>query len=65
MTNSVAILGSTGSIGTQAIEVAQMHHLRVTALAANTRVDENSNAVRHCIRISFYWAAYSSKKLVA
>ncbi|MBR6761605.1 MAG: 1-deoxy-D-xylulose-5-phosphate reductoisomerase [Oscillospiraceae bacterium] len=36
---SVAILGSTGSIGTQAIEVAQMHHLRVTALAANTRVD--------------------------
>lgn len=40
MTNSIAILGSTGSIGTQAIEVAQMHHLRVTALAANTRVDE-------------------------
>ena len=40
MTNSIAILGSTGSIGTQAIKVAQMHHLRVTALAANTRVDE-------------------------
>ncbi len=39
MTTSVAILGSTGSIGTQAIEVAQMHHLHVTALAANTRVD--------------------------
>ena len=40
MMNSVAILGSTGSIGTQAIEVCQMHGLRVTALAANTRVDE-------------------------
>ena len=40
MTNSAAILGSTGSIGTQAIEVAQMHHLRVTALSANTNVDE-------------------------
>ena len=40
MTNSTAILGSTGSIGTQAIEVAQMHGIRVTALAANTRVDE-------------------------
>ena len=40
MMNSVAILGSTGSIGTQAIEVAQKHGLRVTALAANTRVDE-------------------------
>ena len=39
MTNSVAILGSTGSIGTQAIEVAQMHGIRVTALAANTKVD--------------------------
>ncbi|MBR5372882.1 MAG: 1-deoxy-D-xylulose-5-phosphate reductoisomerase [Oscillospiraceae bacterium] len=37
--NSVAILGSTGSIGTQAIEVCQMHGLRVTALAANTSVD--------------------------
>lgn len=36
---SVAILGSTGSIGTQAIEVAQMHGLHVTALAANTSVD--------------------------
>ena len=39
MMNSVAILGSTGSIGTQAIEVAQKHGLRVTALAANSRVD--------------------------
>ncbi len=38
--NSVAILGSTGSIGTQAIEVAQMHGLQVTALAANTNVDK-------------------------
>lgn len=40
MTNSIAILGSTGSIGTQAIEVAKKHGIRVTALAANTRVDE-------------------------
>ncbi len=37
---SVAILGSTGSIGTQAVEVACMHGLRVTALAANTNVDK-------------------------
>lgn len=36
--HSVAILGSTGSIGTQAIEVAQMHGIRVTALAANRSV---------------------------
>lgn len=40
MTNSIAILGSTGSIGTQSIEVAKKHGIRVTALAANSRVDE-------------------------
>ncbi|MCQ2416793.1 MAG: 1-deoxy-D-xylulose-5-phosphate reductoisomerase [Oscillospiraceae bacterium] len=40
MTNSIAILGSTGSIGTQAIEVAKKHNIRVTALAANTNVNE-------------------------
>lgn len=39
MTNSIAILGSTGSIGTQAIEVAKKHSIRVTALAAHSRVD--------------------------
>lgn len=38
--NSVAILGSTGSIGTQAIAVAQMHGLQVTALAANANVEK-------------------------
>ncbi|MDD5947490.1 MAG: 1-deoxy-D-xylulose-5-phosphate reductoisomerase [Oscillospiraceae bacterium] len=38
--NSVAILGSTGSIGTQAIEVAQMHGLQVSALAAKTNVEK-------------------------
>lgn len=38
--NSVAILGSTGSIGTQAIAVAQMHGLQVTALAAKTNVEK-------------------------
>ena len=51
MTNSTAILGSTGSIGTQAIEVAQMHGIRVTALAANTRVDE---LVKHAIHVAKY-----------
>ncbi len=36
---SVAILGSTGSIGTQAIEVAQKHGLRITALAAHSQAE--------------------------
>lgn len=43
---SVAILGSTGSIGTQAIEVALMHGLRVTALAANTSVEKLAEQAR-------------------
>lgn len=38
MTHSLSILGSTGSIGTQAIDVAQKLNMRVTALTANTNV---------------------------
>lgn len=37
MTDSVCILGSTGSIGTQALDVARRLGLRVTALAAGKR----------------------------
>ena len=35
----IAILGSTGSIGTQAVEIAKMHGLKVTALAANANAE--------------------------
>ena len=38
MTNSLSILGSTGSIGTQAIDVAQKLNIKVDALTANTNV---------------------------
>lgn len=38
MTNSLSILGSTGSIGTQAIDVAQKLNMKVAALTANTNV---------------------------
>ncbi len=37
---SVSILGSTGSIGTQALEVAKMHGMRVTALAAHSQAEK-------------------------
>lgn len=40
MVNSVCILGSTGSIGTQALDVASRLDLRVTALAAGRREKE-------------------------
>lgn len=36
---SVIILGSTGSVGTQAINVAEKNNIKVDAIAANTNVD--------------------------
>jgi len=39
MTDSVTILGSTGSIGTQTLEVSAAHSIPVRALAAGRRVD--------------------------
>lgn len=38
MTNSISILGSTGSIGTQALDVAEKLGIRVTALTANKNI---------------------------
>lgn len=35
---TIGILGSTGSIGTQALEVARYHNIKVKAIAANTNV---------------------------
>ncbi len=39
MSKTVSILGSTGSIGTQALEVAEKHNFRITALAAHSSID--------------------------
>ncbi|MGN0621449.1 MAG: 1-deoxy-D-xylulose-5-phosphate reductoisomerase [Porcipelethomonas sp.] len=36
---NISILGSTGSIGTQALEVAKMHGIKVRALAANRNAE--------------------------
>ena len=38
---TMTILGSTGSIGTQALEVVAKHNIKVKALAANSDVDLN------------------------
>jgi len=46
MTNSLSILGSTGSIGTQAIDVAQKLNMKVTALTANTNVKVIEEQIR-------------------
>jgi 1-deoxy-D-xylulose-5-phosphate reductoisomerase len=39
VTKTVAVLGSTGSIGTQTLDVARFHGFRVAALTANASVD--------------------------
>lgn len=44
--NSFSLLGSTGSIGTQALEVARKHSLKVTALAVNSNIKKLEQQVR-------------------
>ena len=39
MTKKISVLGSTGSIGVQTLDVARMHGIRVSALTANTSID--------------------------
>ncbi len=39
MTNTISILGSTGSIGRQTLDVAEQLGLRVAALTANSNVE--------------------------
>lgn len=46
MIKSLAVLGSTGSIGTQALEVAKMHSMKIEALTANSRTDILENQIR-------------------
>lgn len=46
MTERLSILGSTGSIGTQALEVARKHGIKVTALAASTSVNLLEQQIR-------------------
>ncbi len=39
MKKTITLLGSTGSIGVQTLDVARMHHIRVAALTANKSID--------------------------
>ena len=43
---SVAILGSTGSVGRQALEVAEYHHIPVDFISAHSSVDLLEQQVR-------------------
>ena len=46
MTKKLAILGSTGSIGTQALEVVESLGLKVSSLCANTNIDLLEKQIR-------------------
>ncbi len=46
MDKRLSILGSTGSIGTQALDVARMHGFPVCALTANSRIDVLEKQIR-------------------
>ena len=62
MIKSLAILGSTGSIGVQALEVAQMHSIRVLALTANSRTDILEEQIR---KFNPIYAAVADEKAAA
>ncbi|MBQ8469691.1 MAG: 1-deoxy-D-xylulose-5-phosphate reductoisomerase, partial [Clostridia bacterium] len=46
MTNNLTILGSTGSIGTQSLDVCRKHGISVRALTASTNVDKLEEQAR-------------------
>ncbi len=46
MTNTISILGSTGSIGRQTLDVAEQMDLRVAAITANSSVERMERQVR-------------------
>lgn len=46
MTQTLAVLGSTGSIGVQALEVAELSGFRVKTLTANSRIDIIEEQIR-------------------
>ena len=62
MTKTLAILGSTGSIGVQALDVAQLMGFEVVALTANSRTDIIEEQIR---KFSPRFAAVADEKAAA
>ncbi len=46
MTKNISVLGSTGSIGKQTLDVARMHNIKVSALTANKSIDILEQQIR-------------------
>ena len=47
--NKIAILGSTGSVGKQSIEVAKLHNVKINLLASRSSVDEIEKQARELL----------------
>lgn len=60
MSKTVSILGSTGSIGTQALEVCEKHDFKISALAAHSSIDLLERQARRFN--PEYVCVYSEKK---
>ena len=46
MIKELTVLGSTGSIGVQALDVARLHNMKIRALTTNVRIDLLENQIR-------------------
>ena len=46
MTENLTILGSTGSIGTQSLDVARKHNIKISSLTANSNVELMEKQIR-------------------
>lgn len=62
MTKTLAVLGSTGSIGLQALEVAQLMNFEIVALTANSRIDIIEQQIR---KFNPKFAAVADEKAAA
>lgn len=62
MTKTLAVLGSTGSIGVQALEVAELMGFEIIAITANSRIDITENQIR---KFSPRLAAVADEKAAA
>lgn len=64
MKKRIAVLGSTGSIGTQTLEVAEKHDLTITALAAYGNIDLLEEQIRrHKPKVAAVYREDAAEKL--
>ena len=58
MYKKIIVLGSTGSIGTQTLDVCRMHNIKVVALSANRSVIRLKNKLKNLNRNMYVLPIY-------